>query len=168
MREKLDELRRDAHLAHLAARLHGVVKRAQLIALGYTDHAIAKRIRAGWLVRVHRGVLAVGQPQTLHGRFLAAVFSAGERAVLSHLSAAVLLDLLPERGPRIDLTVPGGPRKGGRVVIVHRSRCAQTRSPSGTAFRSPRRPAPSSTWLLSFPIAKWSGRWTKPPTGGWT
>ena len=44
-----------------------------------------------------------------------------EEAVLSHLSAAVLWNLLPERGPRIDVTVGGGPRKGGRLVIVHRS-----------------------------------------------
>ncbi len=122
MREKLDEPRRDAPLAHLAARQHGVVERSQLLALGYTDNAIARRVRAGWLVRVHRGVFAVGrQPLTLHGHFLAAVFSAGDRAVLSHFSAAVLWNLLRERGTRVDVTVPGSARRGGRVVIVHRS-----------------------------------------------
>jgi predicted transcriptional regulator of viral defense system len=120
--EKVDELRVNRLLASLAARQHAVVTRSQLVALGFGDDAIASRVRAGWLVRVHRGVLAVGrQPLTLHGRFLAAVFSAGERAVLSHLSAAVLWNLLPQRGPRIDVTVPGGARKVGRVVIVHRS-----------------------------------------------
>ena len=122
MREKLDEVGRDLRLADLAARQHAVVKRSQLLEHGYTDNAIGRRLRAGWLVRVHRGVFAVGrQPLTLHGRFLAAIFSAGAGAVLSHLSAAVLWNLLHERGPRIDVTVPGGARKGGRTVIVHRS-----------------------------------------------
>jgi very-short-patch-repair endonuclease len=119
--EKLYELGLDSLLADLAGRQHAVVKRSQLIAIGFKDDAIASRVKAGWLVRAHRGVLAVGrQPLTLHGRFLAAVFSAGDGAVLSHLSAAVLWNLLPERGPRIDVTVPSA-RKGGRVVIAHRS-----------------------------------------------
>jgi predicted transcriptional regulator of viral defense system len=120
--EKVNKLRLDSQLADLAARQHAVVTRAQLLGIGFSDDAIASRVRAGWLVRVHPGVLAVGrQPLTLPGRFLAAVFSAGEGAVLSHLGAAVLWNLLPERGPRVDVTVPGGARKGGRTVIVHRS-----------------------------------------------
>jgi predicted transcriptional regulator of viral defense system len=120
--EKLDELRLDPRLADLAARQHAVVTRSQLVALGFRDDAIACRVRAGWLVRVHRGVLAVGrQPLTLRGRLMAAACSAGEGAVLSHLSAAVLWNLLPERGPRIDVTVSSSARKGGRLVIVHRS-----------------------------------------------
>jgi very-short-patch-repair endonuclease len=103
-------------------RQHGVVAREQLRSLGLGERAIQRRIRVGWLHRVHRGVYAVGHPDlTLRGRFLAAVFSAGEGAVLSHFSAAVLWNLVPERGPRVDVTVPGGARKGGRAVIVHRS-----------------------------------------------
>jgi hypothetical protein len=114
-------------------------------------------------------VLAVGrQPLSVHGRFLAGVFSAGEGAVLSHLSAAVLWNLLPERGPRIDITVSGSAREAGRLVIVHRSALPETevtirnRIPVTTPART------CSTWLPSSPAASSSGRWTKPPTCAWT
>jgi very-short-patch-repair endonuclease len=103
--------------------VHGVVTRVQLMALGLDDRAIARRVRAGRLHRVYRGVYAVGHPRlTTKGRFLAAVVACGERAVLSHLSAAILWSLLPERGPRIDVTVPSrGGRKRRAALIVHRS-----------------------------------------------
>jgi very-short-patch-repair endonuclease len=105
----------------LAARQHGIVSRAQLLQLDLSDDAIASRIGAGWLCRVHRGVFTVGrQPLTLHGRYLAAVWYLGGRAVLSHRSAAVLWGLLPESGPRVDVTVPSGAR-GRKAIVVHRS-----------------------------------------------
>jgi hypothetical protein len=72
---------------------------------------------------VHRGVYAVGHPRlTPEGRFLAAVFSCGPGAVLSHESAAVLWGLRRPRGPRIDVTIPtrGGRSRRG-VLITHRS-----------------------------------------------
>ena len=105
----------------LAARQHGIVSRAQLLQLGLSDDAIASRIGAGWLCRVHRAVFTVGRhPLTLHGRLLAAVWCLGGRAVLSHRSAAVLWGLLPETGPRVDVTVPSGGR-GRKAIVVHRS-----------------------------------------------
>jgi very-short-patch-repair endonuclease len=68
-------------------------------------------------------VYAEGHPRlTLQGRFLAAVVACGDRAVLSHRSAAALWGVLPEGGPRIDVTVPstsGRSRRG--AMIVHRS-----------------------------------------------
>ncbi|MGH2763972.1 MAG: DUF559 domain-containing protein [Thermoleophilaceae bacterium] len=123
MREKLDKHSLYQRVAALATHQHGVVSRAQLIDLGLTDYAIRRQVRSARLHRVHRGVYAVGHPRlTLHGRFLAAVLRYGDQAVLSHASAAVLWGLLQDRGPRIDLTVPGG---GGRArrnaIIVHRS-----------------------------------------------
>ena len=113
----------DSRVAALAARQHGVITRAQLTALGLSDDAIRRRVRAGRLHRIHRGVYAVGHPRlTMHGRLLAAVVSYGDRAVASHRSAAVLWKLLPERGPRVDVTVTGGGGRGRRgAIIVHRS-----------------------------------------------
>lgn len=113
----------DHRAAALAVRQHGVVSRAQLIALGLSDDAIRRRVRAGRLHRIHRGVYAVGHPRlTMQGRLLAAVVSYGDRAVASHRSAAVLWGLLPERGPRVDVTVPGGGGRSRRgAIIVHRS-----------------------------------------------
>ena len=109
MRKKFVQPQRGRRVAELAERQHGVVTRAQLVELGLADSGIARRVRDGRLHRVHRGVYAVGHPKlTTEGRFLAAVVSCGDDAALSHLAAAVLWALVPERGARIDVTVPRG------------------------------------------------------------
>jgi Transcriptional regulator, AbiEi antitoxin len=41
-------------------RQHGVITRRELIDAGLDDRAIGRRVRAGRLHRVHRGVYAVG------------------------------------------------------------------------------------------------------------
>ena len=72
---------------------------------------------------MHQGVYAVGRPTlTTKGRFLAAVLSCGPDAALSHFAAAALTKLMPERGHRIDVTVPrGGQRRRRGAVIIHRA-----------------------------------------------
>ena len=123
MRKKFDKHPLGRMVAALAERQHGVVSRAQLIELGLTDSGIARRVRDGRLHRVHQGVYAVGHPTlTPNGRFLAAVVSCGSDAALSHTSAAVLWQVVKERGPRVDVTVPGsGGRRRRGAVIIHRS-----------------------------------------------
>jgi very-short-patch-repair endonuclease len=113
----------DDAVAAFAVRRHGVITRSELNALGLNDRAIGRRVRAGRLHRVYRGVYAEGHPRLAqHGRFLAAVVACGDRAVLSHRSAAVLWGVLAEGGPRIDVTVPtSGGRSRRGAVIVHRS-----------------------------------------------
>jgi 2-oxoglutarate dehydrogenase E1 component len=65
-------------LAELAARQHGVVTTKQL---GMSSTSISKRIRAGTLHRVHRGVYAVGHNRlSENGAFMAAVLAAGNGA----------------------------------------------------------------------------------------
>ncbi|MFZ0041381.1 MAG: type IV toxin-antitoxin system AbiEi family antitoxin domain-containing protein, partial [Solirubrobacteraceae bacterium] len=62
---------------------HGVVTRSQLDALGIGRHALAQRLEAGRLHRVHQGVYALGRPQlTPNGHRLAAVLACGPSAVL--------------------------------------------------------------------------------------
>jgi hypothetical protein len=114
MREKFVPAPLGRRIAAVGERQHGVVTRAQLLELGLTDDGIGRRVRDGRLWRVYQGVYAVGRPAlTLHGRFVAAVLSCGPGAALSHIAAGVLLSLLDERGPRIDVTVPrGGQRRG--------------------------------------------------------
>jgi very-short-patch-repair endonuclease len=128
MREKIVQPSSGRRLVALAERQHGVVTRAQLLEIGLTDHAIGRRVEDGRLHRVHQGVYAVGRPTlTLKGRFIAAVLSCGSGAALSHIAAAILWGLLPERGPRIDVTVPrGGQRRRRGIVIVHRSALPET------------------------------------------
>ncbi len=113
----------DRTIVRLAERQHGVVTRAQLLALGFGKGAIDARVRGERLHRVHRGVYAVGRPSlSREGRFIAAVLSCGPTAALSHFAAAALWGLFPERGARIDVTVPsGGTRRRRGAVIIHRS-----------------------------------------------
>jgi very-short-patch-repair endonuclease len=123
MAPKIDKHSVDRRVLAVARRQHGVVTRAQLEELGLDKRAIGRRVRWAWLHRVHRGVYAVGHDRlTTRGRFLAAVLACGPGAALSHQSAAVLWGLRPERGPRIDVTVPTtGGRKRRGAMIVHRS-----------------------------------------------
>jgi len=128
MREKIVQAPLGRRVAALGERQHGVITRAQLLEIGLSDDGIGRRVKDGRLWRVHQGVYAVGRPTlTLHGRFIAAVLSCGPGAALSHIAAGVLLSLLEERGPRIDVTVPrGGQRRRRGAVIIHRAALPNT------------------------------------------
>jgi very-short-patch-repair endonuclease len=137
MEDKSDTL--DLRIDEIAARQHGVIASRQLEALGLGRRGISKRAKGGRLHRVHRGVYAVGhRALSLHGRFAAAVLACGDGAVLSHVSAAVLWELLkPIDGP-IHVSVPttsGRARRRG----IHLHRCP--------ALSTPREPSPSPSYL---------------------
>jgi very-short-patch-repair endonuclease len=69
-------------------------------------HAVHRRIVAGRLHRIHKGVYAVGRPTlTRHGHWMAAVLAFGDGAVLSHRTAAALWGLR-QSAWKIDVTVP--------------------------------------------------------------
>jgi hypothetical protein len=128
MREQVDpgtERRaRDREVARAAARQFGVASVEQLREAGLDASAIGRRAQGARLHRVHRGVYAVGHPAlTRHGEWLAAVLACGPGAVLSHLTAAALWELRPERPGRIHVTVPSrAGRRGPAVVALHRPR----------------------------------------------
>ena len=109
-------------LRRVAARQWGVVTRRQLEVLGLRETGITEWVRAGRLVRLHRGVYAVGHDRLMiQGRWLAAVIACGSGAVLSHQSAAALWELRQGSGV-IHVTVPsqnGRLRRAG--IRVHRS-----------------------------------------------
>jgi hypothetical protein len=66
-----------------------VVSRSQLLELGVRRGAIEKRLWAGRLHILYRGVYAVGHTRLRpEGHRLAAVLACGPRAALSHRSAA--------------------------------------------------------------------------------
>jgi very-short-patch-repair endonuclease len=110
----------DHELARVGADQHGMVTRAQLVAAGLDRNAIAHRVRHGRLVRVHRGVYAIGHvPPSPHARAMAAVLACGPDAALSHRSAAALWELVRWHAP-IDVTTTTARRVVG--VTVHRSR----------------------------------------------
>jgi very-short-patch-repair endonuclease len=86
-----------------------VLTRRDLERLGFSKMAIEHRLATGRLHLISRGVYAVGWrelPQ--HGRWMAAVLVCGDRAALSHRSAAELWGIGFEQGGRIDVSVAGG------------------------------------------------------------
>lgn len=114
----------DGRVARLAGWQHGVVTTAQLAEAGVDKFAVSKRVRAGRLHRLHRGVYAVGHRSlSWRGRWLAAVLAAGDGAVLSHTSAAALWEFLrPIQGPT-HVTVAAAVRRKSRPGLqIHRSR----------------------------------------------
>lgn len=118
----------DVALAGLAAAQYGVVARGQLQALGFTRGAIARRLQAGRLHPVHRGVYAVGHTALgSEGRWLAAVLACGPGAALSHRSAATHWGLLHSDQMRIDITAGRG-RRGAPGIRLHRTRSLTARN----------------------------------------
>ncbi len=115
--------RTDTHrIGRLAAGQHGVVSRRQLLAAGLTHATIGQRVRGGQLVRMHRGVYAVGHRELRsEGHWLAAVLACGRGAVLSHRDAAGLHELRPANHRRIEVTTRGHPRASA-AIAVHRTR----------------------------------------------
>jgi very-short-patch-repair endonuclease len=131
MRSKGDNRARDAMIARLAANQHGVMTTAQLMKAGLSTGRISERAAAGRLHRIHRGVYAVGYPRLSNeGTWMAAVLACGDRAVLSHRTAAELWGMRRARrqsgargqvGP-IDVTIPGtAGRKTRERIALHRS-----------------------------------------------
>src|SRR3954452_5679659 len=69
---------RERDIADLATRQHGVVAHYQLVALGFEPRAVRRRVEAGRLHRIHRGVYAAGHSVLARdGRFMAAVLAVG-------------------------------------------------------------------------------------------
>jgi very-short-patch-repair endonuclease len=125
----------DARIAEIAAKQHGVVSIDQLRRLGCSQDSVKRRVVAGRLHRVHRGIYVVGHPAlSAEGRWLAAVlvFGGGPRsggtvlehwgAAVSHRSALSLWSLLPASQAPCDVIVGGSGGKARRDGIrVHRS-----------------------------------------------
>jgi predicted transcriptional regulator of viral defense system len=114
----------DRLVARLAARQGGVVSRDQLLALGLTSREIDRRVAAGRLHGLHRGVYAVGHVAigTL-GRRWAALLALGDDAFLSHASAADTLGIRANRSAIVHVSVRGrGGRKRHAGIRVHRPR----------------------------------------------
>jgi predicted transcriptional regulator of viral defense system len=111
---------RDAGIAQLAARQHGVVAVTQLRELGLTSRTARSRVATGRLHRLHRGVYAVGHPViNAKGRWMAAALACGGDAVLSHRSAAALWGIRPTTRTAIDVISPrrtGGAERASRCT----------------------------------------------------
>jgi very-short-patch-repair endonuclease len=109
----------EATLAALAARQHGHVTRAQLLALGLERQAITYRLRTGRLIAVYAGVYALGHRPTSHvDRAAAALLACGPGAALSHGSAASLWGLDKRWEVPYEVGAPQKRRRAG--ITIHR------------------------------------------------
>jgi len=119
---------RDVLHGRLATRQEGIVGRDQLLALGFDRGVIARRVKAGALIRQFRGVYAVGhEALTFRARAIAALLAAGDDAALSHETAAHLWALLPTQPPCIDVTTRLRRPRSRPGLTVHRRDIEVTR-----------------------------------------
>ena len=111
---------RDGRIAEVAARQRGYVTRQQLLALGEDRNAIACRLSVGRLIPDFAGGYAVGHLSKDHlDRVYGAVLACGNRAVLSHASAATLWGVYRHWHRAFHVTTPTGHTRPG--IQVHRA-----------------------------------------------
>lgn len=104
---------------------------SQLKRLGMSSEAVATRVRHGHLLRVHKGVYAVGHSKlTARGRWLAAVMACGSGSLLSHRAAAALWELAATPSGPPDVTSPSRRQHNG--VRCHR--CYSLQPEDGTVI----------------------------------
>jgi len=121
----------ERELARLAGASHGVVTRGELLRAGVTVAEIKHRVRAGSLLRVHRGVYRVGHTApSLEARYLAAVRACGHDALLSGRAAGYLLGWSKGSPPAPEVTAPTQRRVKGVAT-----RRARTSTPDATIVR---------------------------------
>src|SRR6476661_1076537 len=125
MAAKLRHADREQGIGELATGQYGVAGRDQLVEIGIPSRTIERWLSRGRLRPIHRDVFAVGHmPLNQRGRWLAAVLACGEKALLSHHSAAALWGMAGSRGSRVDVTAPRG-RQGNPArdhIRLHRGR----------------------------------------------
>ncbi len=97
------------------------------LTLGFTPDAIKHRLARGRLIRIHRGVYAIGHDRlSRRGRWMAAVLTCGPGAVLSHRSAAAHWGLLDTHATRIDVSLPSHRAVRAREAVrIHRVRLGE-------------------------------------------
>jgi very-short-patch-repair endonuclease len=100
----------------------GVVARVQLERAGFSRWAIDRALRSGRLHLIHRGVYSTQAPElaTEDALLIAALLAAGDRAVLSHGTAAWRWQIIPAPPTKIELAVPRD-RTPPPGLTLHRS-----------------------------------------------
>ncbi len=94
-------------VGELARSQHGVVSREQLRAAGLTDGTIDRAVASARLHPIFRGAYGLGYPpHTRMALLVAAALACGDRAVVSHGTAAALLGLWDTPPEQIDVIAP--------------------------------------------------------------
>jgi very-short-patch-repair endonuclease len=110
----------EQRIATIAGRQRGRVARRQVRAVGISDDAVDRLVAKRFLIRVRRGVYAVGHtaPAPLTAE-TEALLTCGPHAVLSHTTAARLLGLLEDDA--VHVTIRGRHGPSPNAVHVHRT-----------------------------------------------
>jgi very-short-patch-repair endonuclease/predicted transcriptional regulator of viral defense system len=114
-------------IVRLSREQNAAIRTDQLHAAGLTRHAIAARVKRGRLVPWCYGVYIVGDPELMPlAKQSAALLSLGEKAVLSHRSAAAIWGLAVPDPQVIDVTVTSN-RRRRKGIRLHRVRALDSR-----------------------------------------
>ena len=133
-------------VARTAARQHGYLTRADLVAAGFSRGMIDAAVESHRLIRVGEGVFALGYvPLAQESRWAAAVLAGGDDALLSHRSAATLWRIRSGEGPRVDVTVATRNGRAREGILFHRTGVEPQDRARHRGIRSPRRRGRSST-----------------------
>lgn len=124
MGKNIDSKAADLAAAMLAAQQHGLVTRAQALALGMSSAGVQRRVRSGRWEFLRRGVYCfAGAPKTRRRDILEACLGAGAAALASGFTAAEVLRL-PDVWSRdhINLSVPPRIRRSTRSATIAATR----------------------------------------------
>jgi very-short-patch-repair endonuclease len=123
LRISLENRGRSGAVRTIAGDQEGIVARAQLERAGLDRRAVDRALRSGRLHLIHKGVYSTQAPElaTEDALLIAALMAAGERAVLSHGTAAWRWQIIPAPPTRIELAVPRD-RKAPSGLVLHKSR----------------------------------------------
>ena len=112
----------DRTLAEIAGRQRMLLTYEDVLMAGGTSKHIQRRVTSGrWVHVAPRVYLIAGAPFDWTTRQLAAVRSAGDQAVASHLAAARLFGIPGFLTAGIELSVPRGTLKPRRGIRIHQS-----------------------------------------------
>jgi very-short-patch-repair endonuclease len=111
----------DVRIAEVAGRQHGVISRDQLLELGLGKDSVDRRLSAGRLIPIHRGIYAVGhRNRSWESIWMAAVLAGGEGALLARRTASAAWGIRRSEG-RPEVAIPRQ-RRARRGIVFHRSR----------------------------------------------
>jgi predicted transcriptional regulator of viral defense system len=118
-------------LARVAAKQHGVFTRAQARAVNCSDSVLYRLVSSGEVERVHPRVYRfTAAPSSLTQRAKAATLYAGERAWVSHRTAAFKLGMI-DRSPGTIELISERDLRGGTDLKVRLGGCHGSTRSSG-------------------------------------
>ncbi len=109
-------------LSDLASRQHGVVRRSEIIAAGFSTSRLERMVAQGVLKRVgYQTYVFAGVPPTWEQAVAVAVTSAGPNAAASHQTAAFAHGLTDRRPHVVEVVTPRWRRSRAVDFVVHES-----------------------------------------------